>query len=63
MPTNYEALRIFCHRVEDLWRRSLRRRSQKDLSTYRRMEKLPKDHLPEPRILHPWPDARFAVTH
>jgi group II intron reverse transcriptase/maturase len=63
VPTNYEALRVFRQRVEELWRRSLRRRSQKDLSTFERIKKLAKDYLPEPRILHPWPDARFAVKH
>jgi hypothetical protein len=24
---------------------------------------LANDWLPQPRILHPWPQARFAVTH
>ena len=63
VPTNYAALRVFRQRVGDLWRRALRRRSQKDLSTFERMRKLARDYLPEPRILHPWPDARFAVKH
>ena len=30
---------------------------------WERMQKLADDWLPKPRILHPWPDARFAVTH
>jgi RNA-directed DNA polymerase len=63
VPTNYAAPRVFRQRVEELWRRTLRRRSQKDLSTFERMRKLARDYLPEPRILHPWPDARFAVKH
>jgi RNA-directed DNA polymerase len=63
VPTNFEALRVFRQRGEELWRRSLRRRSQKDLSTFERIKKPAKDDLPEPRILHPWPDARFAVKH
>jgi RNA-directed DNA polymerase len=63
VPTNYAALRVFRQRVEELWRRTLRRRSQKDLSTFERIKKLAKDYLPEPRIPHPWPDARFAVKH
>ena len=49
--------------VTDLWRRSLRRRSQKDRTTWERITQLANDWLPKPRILHPWPDARFAVTH
>jgi RNA-directed DNA polymerase len=27
------------------------------------MAKLANDFLPKPRILHPWPDRRFAVKH
>ena len=53
----------FRHYVADLWRRTLRRRSQKDGFTWERMTKLVADWLPAPRILHPWPDQRFAVKH
>ena len=31
--------------------------------TWDRMTKLADDWLPPPRILHPWPDERFAVKH
>jgi RNA-directed DNA polymerase len=27
------------------------------------MAKLADDWLPKPRILHPWPNQRFAVKH
>jgi len=27
------------------------------------LRKLANDWLPKPRILHPWPSARFAVRH
>jgi hypothetical protein len=27
------------------------------------MEKLAEDFLPKPKILHPWPTARFAAKH
>ncbi len=63
VPTNSRALRAFRHAVADLWRRTLRRRSQKDGFTWERMEKLVNDWLPKPRVLHPWPSARFAVKH
>jgi hypothetical protein len=43
--------------------RSLRRRSQKTTLTWERMLKLAADWLPTPRILHPWPNQRFAVNH
>src|SRR6516165_3488907 len=63
VPTNARALRVFRHHVTDLWRRTLRRRSQKDRITWERMTKLADDFLPKPIILHPWPSDRFAVTH
>jgi group II intron reverse transcriptase/maturase len=63
VPTNARALSAFRHHVTDLWRRTLRRRSQKDGFTWARMTQLAAGWLPEPRILHPWPDQRFAVKH
>ena len=63
VPTNAQALVAFRHHVTDLWRRTLRRRSQKDGFTWARMTKLADDWLPKPTILHPWPSDRFAVTH
>ena len=63
VPTNFAALRAFRDHVRDLWRRSLRRRSQRDFTTYERVKKLADDWLPKPRILHPWPRDRFAVKH
>ena len=63
VPTNSRALSAFRHCVTDHWRRTLRRRSQKDGFTWERMEKLVNDWLPPPRILHPWPDVRFDVRH
>jgi group II intron reverse transcriptase/maturase len=63
VPTNGQALDAFRHHVTDLWRRTLRRRSQKDRMTWARMTQLVDDWLPKPIILHPWPSDRFAVTH
>src|ERR1700716_3863205 len=63
VPTNTRALIAFHHRVLDLWRRSLKRRSQRDRTTWERIAKLADDFLPKPRILHPWPHVRFAVNH
>jgi RNA-directed DNA polymerase len=63
VPTNSRSLSAFRHCVTDLWRRTLRRRSQKDGFTWERMAKLINDWLPRPRILHPWPDKRFDVKH
>jgi len=63
VPTNVASLSAFRHHVEDLWRRALKRRSQKDCTTWSRIADLAAAFLPVPRVLHPWPDARFAVTH
>ncbi len=63
VPTNVASLSAFRHHIVDLWRRTLRRRSQKDHTTWDRITRLAADFLPAPRILHPWPEARFAVTH
>ena len=56
-------LNQFRFRITDLWRRSLKRRSQKDRTTWARITKLADDFLPQVRILHPWPDQRFGVKH
>ena len=63
VPTNGRALAVFGHHVTDLWRHTLRRRSQRDRITWAQMTQLVNAWLPKPIILHPWPSARFAVTH
>jgi hypothetical protein len=63
VPTNGRALDAFRYHVTELWRRSLRRRSQKDRTKWDRITRLADDYLPQPRILHPWPNVRFTVKH
>ena len=63
VPTNIWALSTFRFWIIDLWRRSLRRRSQKDRTTWRRITKVADAFLPRARILHPWPEERFGVKH
>jgi RNA-directed DNA polymerase len=63
VPTNGRALATFRFHVVDLWMRTLRRRSQKDHTAWERIRWLANDFLPKPRILHPWPEKRFAVRH
>ncbi|SHJ31071.1 group II intron reverse transcriptase/maturase [Bradyrhizobium lablabi] len=63
VPTNGPALRAFYHYVKRIWLRTLRRRSQKDRFSWQRMHGLAANWLPQPRILHPYPDKRFAVMH
>jgi hypothetical protein len=53
VPTNARALSSFRYHVTDLWRRTLRRRSQRDQFTWLRITRLAADWLPEVRILHP----------
>ncbi len=63
VPTNSKSLGAFRHHVTDLWRRTLRRRGQKDSTTWERIASLVAEFLPKPRVLHPWPQARFLVSH
>jgi len=56
VPTNQRALAAFRYHVVDLWRRTLRRRGQKDPTTWDRTQALTQEWLPQPRILHPWPE-------
>jgi group II intron reverse transcriptase/maturase len=63
VPTNSRALAAFRHHVVTLWRRALKRRGQKDHTTWDRIARLAEEWLPKPRILHPWPNVRFAVKH
>ena len=63
VPTNSRALHAFRHSVAELWQRWLRRRGQKHSMSWERFTQLANDWLPKPRILHPWPERRFAVKH
>jgi len=63
VPTNFPALSAFHHHIKRLWMRTLRRRSQKARTTWERIKNIASDYLPQPKILHPWPQQRFAVTH
>jgi group II intron reverse transcriptase/maturase len=63
VPTNSQALTTFRFFVTELWRRTLRRRSQTDGMSWERIRRLANDWLPKPHILHPWPQARFVVNH
>jgi hypothetical protein len=63
VPTNMRALDAFRHHVIDLWRRALRRRSQRDRTTWTDMDRLANRFLPRPRITHPWPSQRFRVKY
>jgi len=59
VPDNIEALRAFRRQAARHWLMALRRRSQRTTLTWERMTRLEARWLPEPRILHPWPERRF----
>src|ERR1700688_748723 len=63
VPGNSTQLRIFNRRVGRLWRSVLVRRSQRAQMRWDRLIPLLNRWIPQPRILHPYPDARFAATH
>jgi RNA-directed DNA polymerase len=63
VPTNSASIRAFRHYVIDLWRRSLSRRSQRGRITWQRIKQIADDLLPRARVLHPWPQQRFAVRY
>jgi RNA-directed DNA polymerase len=63
VPGNLKSLGVFRDRVLALWWRTIRRRSHKHRINWTRLLKLALRWLPQPRALHPFPDARFAATH
>ena len=63
VPTNLRALVAFRAEIAKRWLRVLTRRSERSDLTWARMNRLIDDWLPQPRILHPWPSQRFAVTY
>lgn len=64
VPGNYRALDQFRTAVQRLWLRALRRLSQRGRRwTWERMKRLSSRWLPKPKILHPYPNPRFAAKH
>jgi RNA-directed DNA polymerase len=63
VPTNSPAIAAFHNHVVNLWYRQLRRRSQRARLVWAQMAKLAGEFLPKPRVLHPWPNERFAVKY
>jgi RNA-directed DNA polymerase len=62
VPGNTTQLRIFQRRVNRLWRSVLIRRSQRAQVRWERLTPLLNRWVPQPRVLHPYPDARFYAT-
>ena len=63
VPGNTQAVAAFRDQVTRHWRRALRRRSQKTRITWERMHRITTRWLPSARVMHPYPEARFAATY
>jgi RNA-directed DNA polymerase len=63
VPMSAPAITAFRHHAIERWLRAIRRRGQKHRLPWRRMKLIANRYLPHPRILHPWPEQRFLVTH
>ena len=63
VPGNTGQLRVFMCRVRWLWRGVLIRRSQRAKVKWDRLNPILERWIPVPRVLHPYPDSRFAATH
>ena len=62
VPTSCRYLYRFVERLEWLWIKTVRRRSQKDRFSWAQAEQLRAKHWPKLEIRHPWPNQRFAVS-
>ena len=63
VPGNNDAADAFRSQAIRLWRFALSRRSQKGYVTWDRMSRLASRYLPSTRIMHPWPNVRFAARY
>jgi group II intron reverse transcriptase/maturase len=63
VPRNLDRLGVFRERVTRLWRWTLRHRGQKRRPPWDRLHQLAERFIPRPRVLHPYPEQRFAASH
>jgi group II intron reverse transcriptase/maturase len=63
VPGNLDSLGVFRERVTRLWGGTLIRRSQKHRLPRTRIHLLAVRWIPQPRVLHPYPEPRFAAQH
>jgi hypothetical protein len=61
VPGNSDAVSGFRFHVIGLWRKRLRRRSQRARLNWARMKRIADRCLPRPRVMHPFPEVRFAA--
>ncbi len=60
---NTAALEAFSTEITRSWLRALRRRGQRRLITWQRFRSHADCWIPRPKIMHPFPDARFDAKH
>lgn len=63
VPGNNRAITTFRYNISKLWFRSLKRRSDKHRLNWEKMSEIIERWIPRSRILHPYPDERFARQH
>ncbi len=63
VPGNWVSLGLFRERIARYWGRVLGRRSQTGKVSAIRLGRLFRRWLPRPKVVHPYPERRFAVTH
>ena len=63
VPGSSRHARVFRRRLQRLWMRALRRRSQRNRFDWKRMGRMTEILWLRITIRHPWPDRRFAVKH
>jgi RNA-directed DNA polymerase len=63
VPGNTTTVNAFRTQVTGRWHKALRRRSQKTRINWERMNQIAARWLPPARVMHPFPEARFAATH
>ena len=63
VPDNLRRLYTFRGEVARRWLSSLRRRSQRSRRTWERFVPLINQHLPELKVLHPYPLTRFCAKY
>jgi hypothetical protein len=62
VPNNSRSIGLFRFLVGDIWRRTLKRRSQKHRLPWTRMRRYIERWLPPARVCQPWPSQRFALV-
>jgi RNA-directed DNA polymerase len=61
VPGNSDAVNDLRFQATRLWRKRLRRRSQRARLNWARMKRIANRWLPRPRVMHPFPEVRFAA--